>query len=65
VTSGFGAVVVVSGGDVFRGSPGVFTQTTLHLMWWDVGAEIVVLAIVLWLVFRMRREPVPALKPTL
>jgi membrane protease YdiL (CAAX protease family) len=53
----FGAVVVVSGGDVFRGSPGVFTQTTPQLMWWDVGAELVALALVLWLV--LRRPPTP------
>jgi membrane protease YdiL (CAAX protease family) len=34
----FGAVVVVSSGDVFRGSPGLFTQATSGLMWWDAAA---------------------------
>lgn len=40
----FGAVVVVSGQDVFRGAPGLFTQDTPHLMWWDVAAGALVLA---------------------
>jgi MYXO-CTERM domain-containing protein len=47
--------VVVSGGDVFRGSPGIFTQTTPMLMWWDVGGEVLALAVVLLLVMRRRR----------
>ena len=37
VNNMFGAVVVVSGSDVFRGSPGLFTQTAPQLLWWDVA----------------------------
>jgi membrane protease YdiL (CAAX protease family) len=50
----FGAVVVVSGSDVFKGSPGIFTQTTPHLLWWDVFLGVLVLAAVPWLIFRQR-----------
>jgi membrane protease YdiL (CAAX protease family) len=39
----FGAVVVVSAGDVFRGSPGIFTQDTPGLIWWDLAVAIVTL----------------------
>ena len=44
----FGAAVVVSSGDVFKGAPGLFTQTTPHLMWWDVAFGSVALALVAW-----------------
>lgn len=39
------AVVLVSSGDAFRGSPGLLTQTTPQLMWWDtaVGSIAVIL----------------------
>jgi membrane protease YdiL (CAAX protease family) len=50
----FGAVFVVSSGDVFRGSPGLFTQTTPQLMGWDVGVAAVALLGVLWFTRRMR-----------
>lgn len=50
----FGAVVVVSGSDVFKGSPGLFTQTTPHLVWWDLFLAVMVLACVPWLIFRQR-----------
>jgi membrane protease YdiL (CAAX protease family) len=60
VNNVFGAVVVVSGGDVFRGSPGFFSQTTPNLMWWDVAAEVAVLGALLWLVFRRRQASAPA-----
>ncbi len=43
-----GAVVVVSSGDVFAGAPGLFTQTTPQLMWWDAAVEGVVLIILTW-----------------
>lgn len=33
----FAAVVLVSSGDAFRGSPGLFTQDTPHLQWLDVA----------------------------
>jgi membrane protease YdiL (CAAX protease family) len=47
----FGAVVLISSGDAFRGSPGVLTQTTPQLMWWDtaVGAAGL-LAVAAWVV---------------
>ncbi|WP_374574543.1 lysostaphin resistance A-like protein [Phenylobacterium sp.] len=48
----FGAVVVVSGGDVFHNTPGLITQTTPHLMWWDAGVGVAALAAVAVLVAR-------------
>jgi len=48
----FGAVIVVSGNDVFRGSPGIITQTTPQLVWWDLCLGLLVLAGALWLIFR-------------
>jgi membrane protease YdiL (CAAX protease family) len=50
----FGAVVVVSAGDVLRGSPGIFTQATPGLMWLDVAAVMVAFALVWLLVTRLR-----------
>lgn len=50
----FGAIVVVSGGDVFRNTPGLFTQTTPHLMWWDTAVGVVGLVAVAVLVGRGR-----------
>jgi hypothetical protein len=46
----FGAVLVVSAGDVFSGSPALATQNTPQLMWWDLGATIVALVAVAGLV---------------
>lgn len=43
----FAAVVLVSSGDAFRGSPGLFTQDTPHLLWVDVaigGGALILLA---------------------
>ncbi len=48
----FGAVVVVSGTDVFRGTPGIFTQDTPQLTWWDLSLAVLALAGMLWLIFR-------------
>jgi membrane protease YdiL (CAAX protease family) len=48
----FGAVVVVSGADVFKGSPGMITQTTPELIWWDLSLAVIALLGVLWLIFR-------------
>ena len=48
----FGAVVVVSGSDVFKGSPGIIAQTTPHLLWWDLGLGTLALAAMLWWIFR-------------
>ena len=50
----YGAVAVVSGGDVFRGSPGLFTQTTPGLMWWDALTGTVALAAVALLILKGR-----------
>jgi len=50
----FGAVVVVSGSDVFKGSPGIFSQTTPELVWWDLFLAVLVLSAVPWLIFRQR-----------
>jgi membrane protease YdiL (CAAX protease family) len=51
----FGAAVVVSAGDVFHGAPGVFSQDTPHLMWWDMGVGSVLLALVTFGVARVPR----------
>lgn len=48
----FGAVVVVSAGDVFAGLPGLFAQSAPHLMWWDVGFGAAGLLVVAGLVWR-------------
>ena len=48
----FGAAIVVSGSDVFRGSPGLITQTTPQLIWWDLCLGILALVGMLWLIFR-------------
>ena len=50
----FGAVVVVSGSDVFKGSPGFVTQTTPQLLWWDLFLAVMVLVTVPWMIFRRR-----------
>jgi len=50
----FGAVVVVSAGDVFNGSPGLVTQATPQLMWWDAALGVAALAIPLWIVWSRR-----------
>jgi membrane protease YdiL (CAAX protease family) len=52
----FGAVIVVSASDVFNGSPGLITQSTPGLIWWDLIAGVAVLAAPLWLVLRFVRE---------
>jgi membrane protease YdiL (CAAX protease family) len=53
----FGAVVVVSANDVFNGAPGLITQSTPELMWWDVGLGAALLAAVTWLVLRGTKSP--------
>jgi membrane protease YdiL (CAAX protease family) len=42
----FGAVVVVSQGDVFHGLPGIFSQSTPQLMWWDTATSTIALVVV-------------------
>jgi uncharacterized protein len=49
----FGAVVLVSADDVFLGSPGLISQNTPQLMWWDVGVTAVALVGTLWLTTRL------------
>lgn len=56
----FGAAIVVSGSDVFRGSPGLVSQTTPHLVWWDLLLAIAVLGGMLWWVARSSYFVVPA-----
>jgi membrane protease YdiL (CAAX protease family) len=48
----FGAVVLVSADDAFRGSAGVLTQSTPHLMWWDTAVGAVGLLLVAAWVYR-------------
>ena len=60
VNNFFGAVVVVSAGDVFRGSPGLFSQDTPHLMWWDMGVGILLLLVVAFFVHRGSWLPEPS-----
>ncbi len=55
----FGAVVLISSGDAFRGSPGVFTQDTPHLMWWDTAVGAVGLLLVAAWVYRAAPKPPP------
>jgi membrane protease YdiL (CAAX protease family) len=52
VNNYFGAVVVISGNDVFKGSPGIITQATPQLVWWDLCVGIAALIGVTWLIFR-------------
>src|SRR3569623_528253 len=56
----FGAAVLVSTGDAFRGSPGVLTQNTPQLMWWDVALGALALALVVAWMLRSPRPPTAA-----
>ena len=56
----FGAVIVVSAQDVFHGAPGLFTQSTPGLMWWDVGVGAAMLALPAWLVLSRTPKPCSA-----
>jgi hypothetical protein len=51
----FGAVVVVSAGDVFAGSPGLLRQNTPGLIWLDVLATVLALAALVWIAARNRK----------
>lgn len=44
----FGALIVVSANDVFKGSPALLTQATPNLMWLDAGVPVLALAAALW-----------------
>ncbi len=50
----FGAVVVVSGGDVFKGAPGLIMQNTPDLMAFDVGVVAVALTLIVAATYRVR-----------
>ncbi len=50
----FAAVLLVSDGDAFQGSPGVFTQDTPQLMWWDAVVGAVALIVVALVMDRLR-----------
>lgn len=53
----FGAVAVVSAGDVFKGSPGLLIQDTPKLQWWDLAVAVLALAILPWLLRKLRLLP--------
>ncbi len=50
----FAGVVVVSAGDVFKGAPGLLSQSTNHLLWWDTTLSAVALGATLCWVLRLR-----------
>jgi membrane protease YdiL (CAAX protease family) len=52
INNWFGAVIVVSAGDVFRGVPGLLTQTTPQLMWWDTALSSGALLALVLLLYR-------------
>ncbi|HZC15448.1 MAG TPA: type II CAAX endopeptidase family protein [Caulobacteraceae bacterium] len=52
----FGAVIVVSAGDVFNGAPALISQSTPGLVWWDLIAGAAVLAVPAWIVLRPRPD---------
>ncbi|ESQ74979.1 CPBP family intramembrane glutamic endopeptidase [Asticcacaulis sp. AC402] len=58
----FGAVIVVSGVDVFKGAPGLITQTTPDLLWWDVGFAAVAMVLIV-LVLARRLPPMVDVAP--
>ncbi len=56
----FGAVVVVSGVDVFKGSPALLQQNSPQLLWWDTFAVALAAVLVAAFVdrrFRLSEEP--------
>lgn len=56
----FGAVLVVSASDVFRGAPGLFSQNAPQLMWQDVTVQGFLIALVAALVARRQRPAATA-----
>ena len=44
----FGAVGVVSAGDVFKGLPGLLVQNTPQLEWWDLSLALLAMAMAPW-----------------
>lgn len=58
----FGAVVVVSGGDVFKGSPGLVTQNAPDLLGVDVAVVAVAILLLVIAIYRRRTtQPEPAI----
>lgn len=53
----FGAVVIASTGDVFHGSPALFSQNTPQLMWWDTVATALVLVALTYLILDRFNPP--------
>ena len=52
VNNAYGAIVVVSEQDVFRGSPGFFYQNTPQLNWWDLGLGLGGMALLAYVISR-------------
>jgi membrane protease YdiL (CAAX protease family) len=53
----FGAMAVVSRGDVFKGSPGLLIQDTPQLQRWDLVLALLALAVLPWLLQKLRLLP--------
>lgn len=53
----YGAVVVVSTHDVFKGAPGVLTQSTPIRFGWDAALSVATLLLALWVATRTRATP--------
>jgi membrane protease YdiL (CAAX protease family) len=52
----FGAVVLASSGDVFHGTPALFSQNTPQLMWWDgLTGALALLVVAIWVLGRRSR----------
>jgi uncharacterized protein len=49
----FSAVIMISTDDVFLGSPGLISQNTPQLVWWDVAVTAAALVGTLWLTTRI------------
>lgn len=49
----FGGVVVVSDADVFKGAPALVTEHAPGLVWWDLGVEVALLALLALLLTRL------------
>lgn len=56
----FGAVAVVSAGDVFRGAPGLFTQQPLQGLWLDVAVQGGLMIALTLIITRMTKIAPPA-----
>ena len=54
VNNFFGSVVVVSAQDVFKGVPGVLSQSTPHLIWFDVATSCLGLTLITVFLLRAR-----------